>query len=85
MEPLMDDPFHKATNTFGGRRQTARTPRVTPDLVEWLMDTFKPRCIKPGERLEEAHRYAGKVELAETIIKMAQNGDRVDYSFEVDR
>lgn len=67
------------------RKKNLGIPRVTPDLVEWLKDTFKPRCIKAGESLEDAHRYAGKVELAETIIKFAQNGDRVDYSFEVDR
>lgn len=33
------------------------------NLVKW----YPPRCIKPGETSEAAHRYAGKVELVQEL------------------
>ena len=40
-------------------------PPTASELVEILDDMFPPRCIKPGETMEDAQRYAGKRELGE--------------------
>ncbi|UIY29173.1 hypothetical protein LZK73_21815 [Neorhizobium galegae] len=61
------------------------TPRVPSDLVDYLRDTFPPRCIKQGEDVIEAYRYAAKVELAETLIKFGtSNEDRADFILQED-
>jgi hypothetical protein len=38
-------------------------PVTTEALITELESLFPPRCIKPHESLEEAHRYAGRVDL----------------------
>lgn len=38
-------------------------PATIEQLITELEATFPPRCIKPLESLEEAHRYAGRVDL----------------------
>lgn len=38
-------------------------PLHATELLKQLQTEFPPRCIKPEESLEDAHRYAGKVEL----------------------
>jgi hypothetical protein len=40
-----------------------RIPGLSKALIEELEKRFPPRCIRNGETPEEAHRYAGKVEL----------------------
>lgn len=67
------------------RKTIGRSPRVTPDLVQWLQDTFPKRCIQENEDPVKAHRYAAKVELADQIIQMAKaSSDRDAYSYEED-
>lgn len=47
------------------------------DVIDTLSDTqisalaslFPPRCILPDETLDAHHRYAGKVELVEKLVK----------------
>jgi hypothetical protein len=47
-------------------------PLYAEELVEELSKTFPPRCITPGQSLEDAHRYAGKRELVEFLLTVAQ-------------
>lgn len=42
--------------------------KFAADLIERLSKIFPPRCIHRGESPEEAHRYAGKVELVEALV-----------------
>jgi hypothetical protein len=37
-----------------------------------LSKMFPPRCIAPGESLADAHRYAGKRELVEFLMAVAE-------------
>lgn len=65
--------------------KTGRPPRVTPDLVQYLKETFPPRCIGPNEDPIAAHRYAAQVELAEKIIRLAgSEDDRPGYMIQED-
>lgn len=50
-------------------------PHTTIELLELLNTRFPARCIKPGESLEEAHRYAGKRELIDTLIMEYRDDD----------
>jgi len=43
-------------------------PHDTGTLVDYLNELFPPRCIRKGESLEDAHRYAGKRELIEYVM-----------------
>lgn len=43
-------------------------PTLSVDLIEALDKTFPAKCIKKGESLEDAHRYAGKRDLIETLL-----------------
>ena len=47
-------------------------PWDVKQLIEDLDSTFPPRCIRKGETLEEAHRYAGKRELIEVLISSSE-------------
>jgi hypothetical protein len=47
-------------------------PRLSTDLVEALRAMYPPRCIRPGETPEEAHRYAGKVDLVAYLCRLAE-------------
>lgn len=44
-------------------------PKRKMDIIKERLEDFKPKCIQPGETLEVAHRYAGKVELAEFLLR----------------
>jgi len=41
----------------------AQWPVVSDELLVALRSKFPEKCIREGESLEEAHRYAGKCEL----------------------
>jgi len=45
-------------------------PAGTEHLLELLDNLCPPRCIAPGETLEQAHRYAGARELIESLIEL---------------
>ena len=42
-------------------------PVASYDLIEFLVETYPHRCIRPGESLDEAHRYAGQVQLVSEL------------------
>jgi hypothetical protein len=42
-------------------------PETVEALVAELVATYPPRCIAVGDSMTDAHRYAGAVELAETL------------------
>ncbi|MBD9542210.1 hypothetical protein IB276_22455 [Ensifer sp. ENS04] len=44
-------------------------------LLEDLQKRFPPRCIKQGEDLIEAHRYAAKAELVALIVSQCTPED----------
>lgn len=48
---------------------------VIEDFAELrrFLEDYPPRCIGPNETPEDAHRYAGKVELAQQILEMLRN------------
>lgn len=50
-------------------------PLYATDLVEELNKLFPPVCIRPGQSLEDAHRYAGKRELVEFLTAVAVKTD----------
>ena len=50
-------------------------PLYASELVEELNNLFPPRCITPGQTLEDAHRYAGKRELVEMLAAVAARSD----------
>ena len=45
-------------------------PTFSTDLIKELDEKFPPRCIGSKESLEDAHRYAGKRELIETLLNL---------------
>ena len=45
----------------------SQLPSYTTDLLEQLDKQYPPTCIRQGETLEHAHRYAGKRELIENL------------------
>ncbi|MCC5780543.1 hypothetical protein H7H48_15890 [Nitratireductor sp. B36] len=61
-----------------------RDPRISPDLVDWLKKNFPPLCIHEGQTEVSAHRYAGKVELAQRLIKMGQRDEAYDISIDTE-
>lgn len=42
-------------------------PNSAEELIEDLEEHYPPRCIEPMETLEDAHRYAGMVELIQNL------------------
>lgn len=61
-------------------------PRSLPkrrDLVEYLKG-FKPQCIALGEDPIKAHRYAAQVELAQEVLRILEQADPHDLTFEED-
>ena len=52
-------------------------PRVSKVLVKKLRETFPDRCIGETQALEEAHRYAGKVEMVRflELVEESQRGN----------
>ena len=47
-------------------------PPTVPELIKRLDEAFPHRCIRSEERPEDAHRYAGKRELVDYLIRMLQ-------------
>lgn len=66
-------------------RPRPSTPKVPPDLMEWLRTFFPQRCIKPGQSPEEAMFYAGQAQLAATLIHFGERamGDPEEGAIEV--
>ena len=42
-------------------------PTTIPELVAQLEEQYPPKCIEPGQTLEEAYRYAGMVQLIQNL------------------
>lgn len=66
-------------------------PHVSPEIVEHLEGLFPPRCLAPGEPVEDHLRYAGAAELVATMRahherqgRPAQLEDLGEYSVEVE-
>jgi hypothetical protein len=55
-----------------------RLPIESQDLVAHLDRLIPPRCISPNETPEQAHRYAGKRELVEYLLVLAEEGRDTD-------
>ena len=43
-------------------------PPLATELITILDKAIPPRCIRKGESLEDAHRYAGKRELVDMLL-----------------
>lgn len=43
------------------------SPEVPKSLIEWLEREFPPRCLGTAETVEDHLRYAGKVELVQSL------------------
>jgi len=55
-----------------GQRDPEEWPNITEALLKVLQERFPEKCIRSGESLEEAHRYAGKVELIQFLKQVRQ-------------
>ena len=53
-------------------------PTFSTDLIKALDESFPAECIKPGQSLEDAHRYAGKRELVETLLHKLKKQSAMD-------
>lgn len=62
--PSRTNPF--ASPTPHEANPVQRSWDKSENIRDFLKD-FKPRCIQPGETPEEAHRYAGMVDLADKL------------------
>lgn len=49
---------------------TATLPLDTHELIDMIDEMFPPQCIQPNQTIESAHRYAGKRELIDYLIKL---------------
>lgn len=47
-------------------------PAYSTDLIKELDKLYPPRCVRPGETLEEAHRYAGKRDVVEHLKHLVE-------------
>lgn len=45
-------------------------PYSVETLIERLDEEFPHRCVRPHESPEEAHRYAGKRELVDFLLRL---------------
>ena len=45
-------------------------PLYSDDLIKQLDAAFPAKCIGPQDRMEDAHRYAGKREIVELLIRL---------------
>lgn len=62
-------------------------PLHAVDLVRELMALYPHRCLRVGQSAEDAHRYAGAVELVERLairLDYTENRDRGDASVRED-
>ena len=51
-------------------------PPLSAALIEELDAQNPARCIKPGESVEDAHRYAGRRALIEELLARLQAAER---------
>lgn len=49
---------------------------TVPELIEQLEGMYPPRCIRPDESLEEAHRYAGRQALVTELREWLEYTDK---------
>ena len=42
-------------------------PELSYDLIDLFVTTYPPLCIKPDQSVEDAHRYAGIVDLVQDL------------------
>jgi len=52
-----------------------RLPAYSADLIDELNKFIPHRCIDVGTTMEEAHRYAGKRELIDFLVRLRARGD----------
>tara|TARA_R110002072_G_scaffold151470_2_gene300795 strand:- start:9351 stop:9527 length:177 start_codon:yes stop_codon:yes gene_type:complete len=43
-------------------------PRLSYDLIDLLDELYPPLCIRPGESLADANRYAGQREIVDRLL-----------------
>jgi hypothetical protein len=65
-------PQNHVTRAADARRANLETqspgPGLIPDrVIDYYAAAYPPRCIRPGETLEDHLRYAGKVDLVEAM------------------
>ena len=48
-------------------------PELSYDLIDYLAKLYPPKCIRANETLEEAHRYAGAVQLVSDLVEWKEN------------
>jgi hypothetical protein len=49
-----------------------RIPLYSLDLIQLLDAAFPRKCIGANERPEDAHRYAGKREVVDLLLRLAE-------------
>lgn len=54
--------------------------RTVDDIKRYLTDNFAPICIQQNETVEDAHRRAGQVEVAQRIIATIEREDAPDLA-----
>lgn len=47
-----------------------KIPQSAYDLIELLSQTYPHECIRPGQSLEEAHRYSGARQLIDELVEL---------------
>lgn len=60
-------------------------PVSATELVDLLDELYPPRCIAPGQPLEEAIRYAGSRDLIDMLINWRDHEKEPDLSESIDR
>lgn len=48
-------------------------PETAYELIDRLVEVYPARCILPDQTLEEAHRYAGIVDLVSELSEWKRN------------
>lgn len=65
-------------------RSRPNAPKVPADLVEWLRANFPEKCIKPGQDPMDAMFYAGKADLAATLIHYGERAMGAEHAGEIE-
>lgn len=50
-------------------------PTKTDALIAALEEMYPLRCIRPGEAIDEAHRYAGARAVVEHLVRWREMSD----------
>lgn len=53
-----------------------RIPFHSADLIHLLNEAFPVKCIGPQDRIEDAHRYAGKREVVDLLLRKLTESDQ---------